>query len=336
MKNLFKSLEKWERYEPSSFWLCSIVLYFSFSVGFSVKFPESPSKSEIVIEKNTASVLLINSGGGQEERNYFVPPTTQVPPNNPDNSGPDNSGNTGSHNYDPKPRYPWGIDPSYNPGGSSGSGSGSALPANQIPENDEWVTDPYVWDKVQDKDSSTSEEEEKIKSVDNWKDDVDFQYEFDSNGDPTLLVPNPGKARTKRNYNRVEFEQTASHMHHAPDFNVPLPSDFDMSHYMNLDRAGRIDYAKQKFSRESIISYQNEIGKSMCPLFEKKTISIAGFAGKYKQNTELTIQQTDTPNHTILSIIREDGLHISSYSVDDRALRQLTKDNFWVLKNRNL
>lgn len=198
------------------------------------------------------------------------------------------------------------------------------------------VTDLYVWDKVHDKYSSTLEEEEKIKSVDNWKDDVDFQYEFDSNGDPTLLVPNLGKARTKRNYNRVEFEQIASHMHHAPDFNIPLPSDFDMSHYMNLDRAGRIDYAKQKFSRESIISYQNEIGKSMCPLFEKKTFSVADFARKYKQNTELTIQQTDTPNHTILSIIREDGLHISSYSVDDRALRQLTKDNFWVLKNRNL
>ena len=167
--------------------------------------------------------------------------------------------------------------------------------------------------------------------------DIDFQYEYDSNGNPTLLVPNPGKVRTKRNYNRVEFEQTASHIHHAPDFNIPLPSDFDMSHYMNLDRAGRIDYAKQKLSREIIISYQNEIGKSMSPLFgRKKTFSVPGFAGKYKQNTELTIQQTDTPNNTIISIIREDGLHISSYSIDDRALRQLTKDNFWVLKNRNL
>lgn len=61
-----------------------------------------------------------------------------------------------------------------------------------------------------------------------------------------------------------------------------------------------------------------------------------GFTGTYKQNTELTIQQTDTPNNTILSITREDGLHISSYSIDDIALRQLIKDGFWVLKNRNL
>ena len=166
---------------------------------------------------------------------------------------------------------------------------------------------------------------------------LDFQSEYDSNGNPTLLVPNPGKARTKRDYIRVEFEQTASHMHHAQDFNIPLPSDFNMSHYMSLERAGRIDYTKQKLFQEAIINYQNEIGKSMSPLFgPKETFSVPGSAGKYKQNTELTIQQTNTPNKTILSIIREDGLHISSYSINDRALRQLIKDNFWVLKDRNL
>jgi len=80
------------------------------------------------------------------------------------------------------------------------------------------------------------------------KADVDFPYEYDSNGNPTLLVPNSGRARRKRAYNRVEYEQTASHMHHAPDFNIPLPSDFDMANYMSLDRAGRIDYAEQKLS----------------------------------------------------------------------------------------
>ena len=92
---------------------------------------------------------------------------------------------------------------------------------------------------------------------------------------------------------------------------------------------GRIDYAKQKLSRETIINYQNEIGKSMSPLFgPKETFSVPGFAGKYKQNTELTIQQTNRPNKTILSIIREDGLHISSYSINDRALLQLTGPRF--------
>jgi hypothetical protein len=66
---------------------------------------------------------------------------------------------------------------------------------------------------------------------------IDFQYEYDSNGNPTSSVPNPSKARTKRNYHRVEFDQTASHMHHAADLNIPLPSDFEMAHYMNLDKA---------------------------------------------------------------------------------------------------
>jgi hypothetical protein len=63
---------------------------------------------------------------------------------------------------------------------------------------------------------------------------------------------------------------------------------------------------------------------------------VPGFAVKFKQNTELTIQQTDTPDKTILSIIREDGVHISSFSVDDADIRKITKNNFWVLKNRNL
>ena len=167
--------------------------------------------------------------------------------------------------------------------------------------------------------------------------DIDFQYEYDSNGNPTLLVPNPGKARTKRNYPRVEFDQTASHIHHAPDLNIPLPSDFDMVHYKKLNRADKIDYAKQKLPRETIINYQNEIGKSISPLFgPKETFLVPGFAGKFKRNTELTIQQTDTPNESLLSIIREDGGHISTFSINDDYLQGIIDDGFWVLKKRNI
>ena len=152
-----------------------------------------------------------------------------------------------------------------------------------------------------------------------------------------MLVPNPAKARTKRDYNRVEFDQTASHMHHAADFNISLPSDFDMAHYRSLERADKINYAKQKLSPETIVHYQNEIGKSMSPRFgPKKTFAVPGFAGKFKQNTELIIQPTNTPDKTILSVIRGDGVHISSYCLDDDAVRKLTKDNFWVWKTRNL
>ena len=74
----------------------------------------------------------------------------------------------------------------------------------------------------------------------------------------------------------------------------------------------------------------------MSPIFGVNTKSVPGFAGVRKQDTELTIQQTDTPDKTILSIIREDGVHISSFSVNNEVLRKITKDNFWVLKNRNL
>ncbi len=126
-------------------------------------------------------------------------------------------------------------------------------------------------------------------------------------------------------------------MHHAADFNISLPSDFDTTHYMSLHRADRINYAKQKLSRETIIHYQNEIGKAMSPRFgPKQTFAVPGFAGKFKQNTELIIQQTNTPDKSIISMIREDGLHISSYSVDDRALQKIIDDGFWVWKKRTL
>ena len=54
-----KYLEQWERYEPSSFWLCSICLYISFSAGFGVLFPESHRQSHVVIEQVR--------GGGRED-----------------------------------------------------------------------------------------------------------------------------------------------------------------------------------------------------------------------------------------------------------------------------
>jgi len=151
---MLKFLERFERIYPRTFWLCALLgaLLFNQSVKTFNQSQITQTSASAIIEKNTALVLAINSGGGEDrEPNYFVPPNRDVPPSNSDRSS-----YTGS--YYPKPRYPFGIDPSYNPGGSGGSG-GSALPANQIPENGEWVNDPYVWDKAQDNDCSTSEEE---------------------------------------------------------------------------------------------------------------------------------------------------------------------------------
>jgi hypothetical protein len=62
---------------------------------------------------------------------------------------------------------------------------------------------------------------------------------------------------------------------------------------------------------------------------------VPGFAGVNKRATELKIKNVK-PNEHILSIIREDGVHISSYAIDDDRLRRLVKDGFWVLKDRDL
>jgi len=56
--SFLKSLEQWEKYQPSSFWLCSIGLYIFFSAGFGALFPESPSQSHVVIQQVR--------GGGRE------------------------------------------------------------------------------------------------------------------------------------------------------------------------------------------------------------------------------------------------------------------------------
>jgi hypothetical protein len=51
----------------------------------------------------------------------------------------------------------------------------------------------------------------------------------------------------------------------------------------------------------------------MSPLFyAKHSVVVPNFAEKYKQNNQLKIQQTNTPNKTIVSIIGENGLHILS------------------------
>ena len=311
------------------------------------------SSTPTVIEKNLSSVLVINPGGGGSEdkdsfttpfsgegKNRFTPPFSGegkdsfIPPSSgrsntdqpkkTDNSGPKSQ----NQNYEPK--YRWGIDPNYSP---SGAGSGSALSANEIPKQDEWINDPYIWNKVEENDS----EEKKSEVPGKLKVDVDFPHVYDSNGDPTLLVPNQSQTRRRRPYTSIKFDHTAAHIHHAPELGILLPSNFDMAEYIKRDRAGRIAYAKEMLPRETIIAYQNALGKAMSPLFgQKKTISVPGFAGVNKINTELTIQLGNKPDSNLISIIREDGVHITTYSITDIGLKKLYKDGFWVLKDRNL
>lgn len=142
---------------------------------------------------------------------------------------------------------------------------------------------------------------------------------------------------TKRVYTKVYFDQSAAYLHHVSDSDIQLPSDFDMAKDKNLDRAGKINYVKQKLSSEIIIHYQNAIGKSMSPS-PKKTFSVPGFAGVRKRESELPIQLSDIPDKNIFSIIQEDSMHISSFSrTDDKARKIFTDLNdFWILKDPNL
>jgi len=231
--------------------------------------------------------------------------------------------------------------PSFSGSGAGGGGSAAddSLEDNKIPPKSDWETDPDYWNKRQNKDKAQEEpdstSEENKESTSPLQTDIDFSYELDDNGNPTLLVPNSGLAAERRPFSKVEFDQTASHMHHAPELGIELPKDFDMARYRGLDRAARTEYAKQKLPQEIIINYQNEIGKSICPAFGERLRSVPGHSGVRKREVELKIQSIGPDAH-ILSIVREDGMHVSSFIVDDDKLIKIAEDDFWVLKDRNI
>ena len=62
-----------------------------------------------------------------------------------------------------------------------------------------------------------------------------------------------------------------------------------MAYYLNLNRSGRIAYAKKMLPNSTIISYQNEIAKGLTPVFNSNTSSREGIAGQQKVPTQLII-----------------------------------------------
>lgn len=103
------------------------------------------------------------------------------------------------------------------------------LSSNDVPDPSDWNTDSDLWDDRAG-DSCFDFEEEKIERSNQLSVPVNFEYELDSNGNPTLLIPNIDSTRIEkgRTFNKVEYDQTASHLHHAPEFGIVLPSGFDM------------------------------------------------------------------------------------------------------------
>ena len=133
-----KYLEQWERYESSSFWLCSIGLYISFSAGFGALFPESHSQSQVVIEQVR--------GGGREDSgsstsSAYIPPGRTTPrQTNPGKQ--DKTIKSSPKEYEPKPGIRLGAGG--NPG-DSGNGPSSWEEDNLIPPEERWKYDPDYW-----------------------------------------------------------------------------------------------------------------------------------------------------------------------------------------------
>ena len=105
--------------------------------------------------------------------------------------------------------------------------------------------------------------------------EIDFDYEFDKNGNPILFVPmKDGGTR------RIEFDQTHEKWYHEGIFpNISPPDGFDNQAVRDLDYSDRLDYLRKTIPDSSVIELQNEIGKS---LSHPKTRSVPGFLGKYK------------------------------------------------------
>lgn len=115
-----------------------------------------------------------------------------------------------------------------------------------------------------------------------------------------MLVSNKDRKNAKQAYTRIEYDQTDTHLHHASDLDIQLPSDFDMAKYRDLTPEGKLKYANEKVSPALVVEYQNAIGKSLRSRSDLNPISIPEFAGKlpYPYETELTVEMNCKPNAT--------------------------------------
>ena len=161
---------------------------------------------------------------------------------------------------------------------------------------------------------------------------------MDSNGNPILFVLNPDSTRDlkKRKYNKVDYDQTASHLHHSDVFNIKLPEDFNMEKYKSLSKKDRIASAKQHVPRETIIRYQNFLGRAIDikPRSSNNNPAVRGFAGKHKSDISLIIKSIPDTNNFYFSIINDKNTHITSFSIPYSRLRVIAKDDFHVLKDK--
>lgn len=289
-----------------------------------------------LLDQDDKQVILAKAEGS----NPVTPPTTRSGPSNfptPPSGGQPSPPVSSLNPFRTAPRIvDQGLDAGGNPAGA-GNGADSYeeqdnCPAPKKQKLDEINSEhPSFYSNQNSKSSEQCELEEELSSQD--KEDKkygEFDYEIDKNGNPILLITDNNPALgDKDRFIKVDHEQTKTHLHHAEDLGVNLPDNFDMNDYRKLDREGRIDYANKNVPRDTIIEFQNEIGKAMT---EGKPAHVPGFAGKYKKHTDLKINT----EKGLISVVNEQGQHISTYGVTKNKLRRIIKDGFWILKNRNI
>lgn len=325
-----KILEKWERQNETLFWGTVIFVYATFTI-LDVK-GNQISASPIETSSQILAAETITRGGS-DERNNFVPPN--VPPTN---TGPSDSQNAKTYDETENNRGPKriqffrGLPSSAGSNNNGQTGDDGTIDKNQVPNDCDWILDSETWDGSQEE-----AEEEVVTPPGKLESDVDFPYTYDDDGHPDLLVPNTGLARENNKSTTVAFEQTASHMHHAEELGIPLPSNWDAKKYLAMDRADRVNYAIEHAGPDLITKVQNQIGRSMSPIFgiPGTTQKVIGKAGTNQVPTQLNIQRQGKDKN-VLSITRlRDGKHISSFVLSDSRVVDLVQDDFWVLKGQN-
>ena len=102
-------------------------------------------------------------------------------------------------------------------------------------------------EEVTDSDSETEEKECQIKSP--GKFEVDFDFELDKNGNPTLIIPmKDGSIR------RIKFDQTRDKWYHEDLFpNLLAPDGFDNQAVRDLEYSDRLAYLRENIPDKSVI-----------------------------------------------------------------------------------
>ena len=72
----------------------------------------------------------------------------------------------------------------------------------------------------------------------------------------------------------------------------------------------------------------------MSPRLGRNTVPVRGFAGTRKTNVGLVFQEIPNSGKTMMTMIKDNGVHSTTYPVTQTQLKKIIKNDFWVLPNR--